>query len=142
VIKRHIGVAATLAVLGAALVGACGAIPSGPGSDRAYRIATASAPHPFFTEARAEGQLSATSNWDGTACLWITMNANQLGLIWPYDYTAKGSPIAVYDETGLKVASAGQHVILAGAPTEGVSSIVGCGRTLHSFWAVGQVQGS
>lgn len=110
-----------------------GASPGGP-----LKIATASEPHAFFPLARAQGDLHGQVNSDGTACLWITMNTHDEALLWPYGYTARGNPIAVYDDSGSRVALVGQQIVVGGAREVGVTSILGCSG-FQAVWMVGSV---
>src|SRR5260370_40123433 len=88
---------------------------SSPPRVGSYRIATASVRSDIINMARAEGILNGEANADGTACFWLGPNNGAQALSWPFGYTAGGSPLSVYDDSGRSVASVGQHVVFAGA---------------------------
>ncbi len=119
------------------LMSAC----SEPGSTAtvSYRIATASVKSDAINLARADGTLGGKTNADGTACVWLATGRDEIALSWPYGYTARISPLTVFDDTGKPVAQVGEIVTLAGGmPPEDVHSITGCSG-FTKFWDVGQV---
>ena len=127
----NLGTAALVAVL---LLAGCGTTT---GHGGAYRIATSAVKSDSFNLARAQGILGGRVNSDGTACLWLGSSA----LMWPYHYSAGGSPLTVYDDSGNAVAAVvGQHVVFAGGllPDE-VHGLLGCDG-FHQFWGVGHVE--
>jgi hypothetical protein len=109
---------------------------SGPG---AYRLASSSIKSDASLLARSEGVLHGQANSDGTACFWLGNGGDARALFWPYGYSAGGFPLALYDDSGKRVATVGQYVVLAGGlmPDE-VHSIVGC-PGFTRFWGVGYV---
>ena len=134
---RHRTRGAALAIaLSAASMAAC--TPSTSGST--YKIATASVRSDFILLARTEGVLGGRTNPDGTACFWLGQSDAGVALSWPYGYSARANPLAVYDDSGNRVATVGQRVVMAGGTlADGVSSIPGCsGFTV--FWGVGRVE--
>lgn len=117
----------------------CGPAPSSNPTE-SYTIATGPRPTQVFLDARTQGILAGQVNGDGTACLWIGAGANQIALFWPYGYTARGNPLAVYDDVGKRVATVGQRVALGGARAPGtLHSILGCSSDFNRFWTVGEV---
>ena len=127
--------ASSAIALAAALMAACAPASSEP----PYKIATASVRSDFINLARTEGVLNGRTNLDGTACFWLGQVGARVALSWPYGYSARDNPLAVYDDSGNRVATAGERVTMAGGMmADGVSSITGCsGFTL--FWGVGRV---
>src|SRR6478752_3865207 len=95
----------------AALIAGCA--PSGSGS-ATYKIATAAQRSDFMHTALAGGVLGGETNTDGTACLWLGEQPDGQALSWPYGYSARGKPLAVYDDAGNRVAAVGQMVTMAG----------------------------
>jgi hypothetical protein len=109
---------------------------SGPGS---YRLAAESIPINTSMLARSEGVLHGQANSDGTACLWLGNGSGARALFWPYRFTAGGFPLSLYDDSGKRVATIGQYVVLAGAlMPDDVHSITGC-TGFTNFWVVGFV---
>jgi hypothetical protein len=123
-----------------------------------YRLATAPSPSNFILLARADGVLGGQVNLDGTACFWLGDQQHRgMALSWPWGYSARASPVApalgwtplasisrlaVYDETGRRVARIGQRVAMAGGlEPEGVRSILGCSG-FPGYWGVGKVVGA
>jgi hypothetical protein len=119
-----------------------------------YRISAAPVRTNAILLSRLDGVLAAQANMDGTACFWVGEGPNRRALSWPWGYTARGSPLApalgwanlasmsrlaVYDDTGRRVAGIGQRVAMAGGLAgNDVQSIVGCSG-FPEYWAVGQV---
>jgi hypothetical protein len=114
-----------------------GCAPSGPLGPE-YKIATATQPSDVMMLAQAVGVLGGQTNADGTACFWLG-GADGTALFWPYGYSARTNPLAVYDDSGNRVAAVGQTVTMAGGLMgDDVHSITGCsGFTL--YWGVGEV---
>jgi hypothetical protein len=122
-----------------------------------YRLATAPVRTNLILLARLDGVLSAQANIDGTACFWVGNGTERIALSWPWGYAARGSPLApalgwahagshsrlaVYDETGRRVAEVGQRVTMGGGLMgDEVQSIVGCSG-FPRFWGVGKVIGA
>lgn len=124
-------------VLAAALVFVAACAPSGSGTT--YKIATATARSDFMNLARTEGVLNGQTNIDGTACFWLGQVTAGLALSWPYGYSARDDPLAVYDDSGTRVAAAGQRVVMAGGMMgDSVHSITGCSG-FTQLWGVGRV---
>lgn len=93
----------------AILTSACA---SAPRANETYAIATAApAPHGVTI---LHGQLDATVNDDGTACVWVTTWQRRTAVIWPTGFIARGNPVVVYDAAGKPFATAGKSVDLAG----------------------------
>lgn len=89
--------------------------------------------------ARAVGVLQGKVNSDGTACFWLATSSGGHALSWPYGYSARDHPLAVYDETGNRVAMVRQTVTLTGGlMADTVHSITGCSG-FNEFFGVGQV---
>lgn len=60
-------------------------------------------------------------------------------LSWPYGYSARANPLAVYDDSDNRVAVVGDRVTMAGGlMADSVHSITGC-LGFTEFWGVGQV---
>ena len=117
---------------------ACGADRS-QGGGASYRIATASVRSDYMDLARAAGTLQGKVNGDGTACFWLGTSSGGQALSWPFGYSAKGGPLAVYDEAGNRRAMIGQRVTLTGGlMADTVHSITGCSG-FKEFFGVGQV---
>jgi hypothetical protein len=95
--------------VGALLACAC---TTGPRAAGTYEIAT-SAPEPHRVTI-LHGQLDATVNADGTACLWVTTWLRRTAVIWPTGFTARGNPVVVYDAAGKPFATVGKSVDVAG----------------------------
>lgn len=129
-----------VAVVSAALIVLLCACGLSPGGATSYRIASASVKGDAINMAGLFGVLQGRSNSDGTACLWVGHGSEARALTWPYGYTAGGSPLTVYDDTGVGVAVVGQRVTFAGGLLPGyVHSILGC-QGLTKFWGVGRVE--
>ena len=104
-----------------------------------YKIATASVSAEAINLARADGALAGQTNRDGTACFWLATGRDEIALSWPYGYTARISPLTVYDDSGKPVAEVGEIVTLAGGESpDAVHSIAGC-TGFTKFWDVGKV---
>lgn len=117
---------------------ACGGVAS-QGGGEIYKIATASVRSDHILQARNEGVIQGQANADGTACFWVGTSSDRSALSWPYGYSARASPLAVYDDEGNRVAVVGQRVTLAGGlMVDSVHSITGC-PGFTQFWAVGRV---
>jgi hypothetical protein len=127
----------SLAMCITALIGGCA--PNGPVGPE-YKIATAPEPSGLMLFAQAVGVLGGQTNTDGTACFWLGDAGSGTALFWPYGYSARTNPLAVYDASGNRVAAVGQTVTMGGGLMgDDVHSITGCsGYT--SYWGVGQVQ--
>jgi hypothetical protein len=118
--------------------GACTGDTSRAGGET-YRIATAGAPSEFINLARSEGVLLGRANGDGTACFWLGNISDGRALSWPYGYSARANPLAVYNDAGDRVAAVGQRVTMAGGlMADSVHSITGC-PGFTQFWGVGKV---
>ncbi len=116
---------------------ACG---SSAGGANSYRIASAPVKGDAIYMAALFGVLEGRANSDGTACLWVGHGSEASALSWPYGYTAGGSPLTVYDDTGTGVAVVDQRVTFAGGLLpDDVHSILGC-QGLTKFWGVGCVE--
>jgi len=116
---------------------ACGGDGSQVGG-ASYKIATASARSDLMNLASADGILQGQINGDGTACFWLGTSSGGQALSWPYGYSARGNPLAVYDDTGNRVAAVGQRVTLTGGlMSDNVHSITGCSG-FTEFFGVGQ----
>ena len=123
--------------LAVVLVAACTAAEST--ATTTYKIATAAVGSDSIDLARAEGVLGGQTNRDGSACIWLSNGRDKVALSWPYGYTARVSPLTVYDSTGKPVAEVGEIVTLAGGLlADDVRSIPGC-PGLTKFWGVGEV---
>ena len=120
------------------VAGLSACVSSSPGGG-SYRIASASVRSDIINMARAEGILNGEANADGSACFWLGPNNGAQALSWPFGYTAGGSPLSVYDDSGRSVASVGHHVVFAGGLLpDSVHSILGC-HGFTNFWGVGEV---
>jgi hypothetical protein len=119
------------------LVTACTAADST--ATTTFQIATVTAGSDSINLARADGVLGGQTNRDGTACIWLINGRDKVALSWPHGYTARASPLTVYDNTGQPVAEVGEVVTLAGGLLGGdVRSIPGC-PGFTKFWGVGEV---
>lgn len=119
------------------LMSAC----AGPASTAtvSYKIATASVRSDSTNLARSDGVLGGQTNGDGSACFWLSTGRDKIALSWPYGYSARISPLTVYDDTGKPVAEVGEIVTMAGGLLpESVHSITGCSG-FTKFWDVGKV---
>jgi hypothetical protein len=124
-------------VSAAVLMVSCGGASTGTGET--YKIATASARSDFMNLARADGVIQGQTNSDGTACFWLGTNSAGEALSWPYGYSARANPLAVYDDSGNRVAVVGHRVTMAGGlMPDSVHSITGCSGFTR-FLGVGQV---
>jgi hypothetical protein len=104
-----------------------------------YRIATSPVQGDLELLALAGGDLHGRANGDGTACLWLGDGPHASALYWPYGYSARGAPIAIYEAGGVKVATVGQRVQMSGGHlADDVRSILGC-HGFTQFWGVGHV---
>ena len=104
-----------------------------------YKIATAPAPSTSSNLARADGVLGGQTNGDGSACFWLSTGRDKIALSWPYGYSARISPLTVYDDTGKPVAEVGEIVTMAGGLLpDSVHSVTGCSG-FTKFWDVGKV---
>jgi hypothetical protein len=104
-----------------------------------YKIATATVRSDVSHLARVEGVLQGQVNTDGTACFWIDDAPDSRALSWPYGYSSRGNPLAVYDGTGQRLVAVGQFVVMEGGLLAGdVHRIVGC-QDFTQFWQVGRV---
>ncbi len=116
---------------------ACG----GPASTAtvSYKIATASVRSNSINPARADGVLGGQTNGDGSACFWLSTGRDKIALSWPYGYSARVSPLTIYDDTGKPLAQVGEIVTMAGGLLpDNVHSITGC-TGFTKFWGVGEV---
>ncbi len=96
--------------------------------DRIYSIATLKPGEPVNL-AGLGGILSGRANGDGTACFWLGEDASRTAVMWPLGYTAKGTPLAVYDPLRKRIATIGQSVELSGGligPPDRALSLLGC----------------
>jgi hypothetical protein len=119
------------------LMVSCGGASTSTGET--YRIATASVRSDFMNMARADGVIQGETNGDGTACFWIGTTSKGQALSWPYGYSARANPLAVYDDSGNRVAVVGNRVAMAGGlMPDSVHSITGCSG-FTQFWGVGEV---
>ena len=80
--------------------------------------------------------LDARLNADGTACLYTGNRA----LLWPAGFTARGTPLALYDEHNEIVGVVGWPMLFGGGNID-ASLIAGCSGFSH-LWVVGGVQQS
>ena len=127
------GISAALAAL---LLVACGPFS---GSSGEYRIATSKVKSDVYLTARIDGVLDGRPNPDATACLWVGQGTDATALYWPFGYSAGGNPLTVYDGSGTRVATVGQHVAFGGGTMgEEVHSIFACSGFTR-FWIVGRV---
>jgi hypothetical protein len=127
---------ASLAIVSAFLVTA--ACTGGAPTGETYKIATDTSRSGAMHLARAEGVLQGQINSDGTACFWVGAST-AMALSWPYGYSARANPLAVYDEAGNRVAAVGQKVTMGGGlMADSVRSITGCAG-FTTYWGVGQV---
>jgi hypothetical protein len=111
------------------------ACTSGPRASGTYAIATA-APEPNVVTI-LHGQLDATVNADGTACLWVTTWQRRTAVILPTGFTARGNPIVVYDAAGKAFATAGKSVDIAGGQVYSMVNhpVSGCSGVSQSITA-------
>lgn len=130
---------ASFAVASAFLIaGACSGETSREDGET-YVIATASTRSDAMHLARSEGVLQGRVNGDGTACFWLGNSSDGRALYWPYGFSARSEPLAVYDDARNRVAAVGQRIIMAGGLMgDSVHSIKGCSG-FTQFWGVGQV---
>jgi hypothetical protein len=91
--------------------------------------------------ARVDGVLFGQTNDDHTACLSFGEGPQSLALIWPDGYTARGTPLAVFDGAGKQVASVGQRIGIGGAPAADGTAVLGC-REFQRALIVGRVDSS
>jgi hypothetical protein len=101
-----------------------------------YRIATEHSE--VYLLALTTGVLQGKGNPDGTACLWLGDGSKRMALVWPPGYSARGNPLAVYDERGALIGVVGKRVSLGGggSPIEGPYSVMGCSGTFSYIWGV------
>jgi hypothetical protein len=119
------------------LITACGGGSAPP--SLGYKIATATVRSDVSHLARVEGVLHGQVNTDGTACFWIDDAPDSRALSWPYGYSSRGNPLAVYDGTGQRLVAVGQFVVMdGGLLADDVHRIVGC-QDFTQFWQVGRV---
>jgi hypothetical protein len=111
-------------------------------STTSYRIATVHSD--VYLMALITGVLQGKGNPDGTACLWLGDGTKRTALVWPPGYSARGNPLAVYDQRGVRVAVVGKRVSLGGggSPIEGPYSVMGCSGTFSDIWGVAPNWGS
>src|SRR5258708_27189842 len=115
---------ASLAIASAFLIAA--ACTGGAPTGETYKIATASVRSDAILGARMEGVLQGQVNSDRTACFWIGASTG-MALSWPYGYSARANPLAVYDDARNRVAAVGQRVAMGGGlMADIVRSITGC----------------
>jgi hypothetical protein len=117
---------------------ACGENSSHVGG-ASYKIAAATARSDYMHLAGAGGILQGQINGDGTASFWLGTSSGGQALSWPYGYSARDNPLAVYDDAGNRVAAVGQKVTMTGGlMADNVHSITGCSGFME-FFGVGQV---
>jgi len=95
-----------LSILGALAVASCDTAAAV--HDGGYRIATA-APEANLLSIFG-GKAEVQVNSDGSACVSIVWRTSHTAIVWPTGYTARGSPLAVYDRNGKQVLVAGQNL--------------------------------
>lgn len=111
--------------------------PGGTTNDGNLTLAT----HPATAGrmlALSGGILSGQVNSDRSACLWIGEEPQRVALIWPAGFTARGTPITVYDENDKIVATVGQKVVLGGGLAPDGTRVFGC-TAFAQAWIVGRV---
>ncbi|HXN57343.1 MAG TPA: hypothetical protein VN912_02030 [Candidatus Angelobacter sp.] len=86
------------------LTAACS--PVAAAHNGSYTIATAPPDADFLSI--FDGTADAQFNLDGTACVSIVWRKTKTAILWPRGYTARGNPLAVYDEQGKQVLVAGE----------------------------------
>ena len=133
----QLAAAAGLIVLVALLsVGVAWIKSGGLGPATTYRIATVRSD--AYHLARFDGVLHGQANPDGTACLWIG-EGERMAVIWPSGYIARGNPLAVYDQHGVRIGVVGQLVTLGGGrggPDDGRPvSVLGCSGFSSTWYA-------
>jgi len=133
----QLAAAAGLIVLVALLsVGVAWIKNGGLGPTPTYRIATFRSD--VYMQARLDAVLRGQANPDGTACLWVDDGPDRMALVWPSGYTARGNPLAVYDEHGALVGVVGKQVTLGGgrgAPDDGRPvSVLGCSGFFSTWY--------
>jgi hypothetical protein len=87
-------------------------------------------------QALMHGLLAGRLNQDGTACFWVGSTDDPTYLIWPDGYSAHGSPLGVFDQTGHQVATVGQPFNFGGGMFYGAdlkTPLVGCGPVRRAF---------
>jgi len=97
-------------------------------AEQTYNIATLKSGEPVNLAALG-GILKGRAKDDGTACFWLGGNASQTAVMWPVGYTAKGTPLAVYDATKRRIVTVGQTVELSGGligPPDRELPLLGC----------------
>lgn len=120
------------------LVVSCGQ-PGGSITDGNFTLAT----HPATAGrmlALSGGILSGQVNSDRSACLWIGEEPQRMALIWPAGFTARGTPITVFDGNDKIVAAVGQKVTLGGGLAPDGTRVFGC-TAFAQAWIVGRVIG-
>lgn len=81
------------------------------------------------------GVLHGRVNSDGTACLWIGDGGDATAIVWPYGFYADGSPLAVFDSSGHRLARVGRSMKMGGGlEPDSVHSILGCSG-FANYWA-------
>ena len=120
----------------------CGATGANPDSN-VLRVSTGPANAQYHGLAGVRGVLEGKANSDGTACFWLGAGSETTPLMWPYGYTAREQPLAVFDGGGKQMAVVGQRVNFAGdnilASDIKVKQILGCPVLMRVF-VVGAVE--
>ena len=137
--------ATTGVVLGAVFsvaICACGATGANQDSS-VLRVSTGPADAQYHGLAGVRGILEGMANSDGTACFWLGTGSETTALMWPYGYTAREQPLAVFDGAGNQKVIVGQRVNFAGdnilVSDIKVKQILGCPGLVRVF-VVGAVE--
>lgn len=92
-----------------------GVLGNGSHQMRHYSLPTAHSAVPGLGfDSGAEGVLGGTTSPSGRACFWLGTGQEQQVLIWPDNFYATASPLAVLDGQGHLAATAGEYVVLRG----------------------------
>jgi hypothetical protein len=133
--------AALVALSMATLITVSGACATNRTADQAtnYKIATHA--NGISLLAGLDSTLQGQANDDGTACFWVAYGLGRMALVWPNGYTAKGSPLAIYDERGVRAAVVGSHLTAGGGllPADFRGQPLGCVGVFRAFWIVDNV---
>jgi hypothetical protein len=113
------------------------------GTSSPYRVATvAVSPSGFMFQALMPGTLAGRANQDGTACFWVGAGEDQTYLLWPDGYSAHGSPLGIFNQADVQVATVGQTFNFGGGMLydgDLKGPIIGCGAVKRAF-LVGEVK--
>jgi hypothetical protein len=122
------------------ILGSIFALSSKPARTDQYRVAAQVARGGGISNGELYGVLFGKANDDGTACFWMGDNKDQSALVWPQGYSAKGSPLSIFDEKGRRRGIVGQTIAVSGGLGPPQSApILGCPGMNQEFLVGGVI---